>query len=415
MANTFKFGDGKWAVKDGYALAYNDENGNFKPLPFDFTRATSATRVNKEGLIEVVANNKPRIDFLNDSNGALLLEPQRTNLITYSEDFSQWANVLYTSVESNSTSSPDGSVNADKLVAGATNGLQLRIASASLISGNTYTVSTYVKNAGGNYVILYMNDSSSQGIKVDLINETFTVMGGSTNHFIKNYGNGWYQIGFTRTIDTNVNDIIAVPSLDGNTVSFLGDGINGIYIWGAQVEQGSYATSYIPTSGSSVTRVADADMLLTLPTTDIINITSSTVYFNFEALVNDSSNRWIGFEESSTATDNEFEIRLAAGSNLMQIVTRSSGGGQDVTMANILSDITANNKVAIKYNGLNWSFFVNGVNVDTKVAARLFNDNLQKIRFSRYNNTNHFYGRVIDLKVYNTALSDAELIALTTL
>jgi hypothetical protein len=46
MANTFKFGNGQWAVKDGYALAYNDENGNFKPLPFDFTRSTSATRVN---------------------------------------------------------------------------------------------------------------------------------------------------------------------------------------------------------------------------------------------------------------------------------------------------------------------------------------------------------------------------------
>jgi hypothetical protein len=52
MANTFKFGNGKWAVKDGSALAYNDENGNFKPLPFDFTRASSATRVNKDGLIE---------------------------------------------------------------------------------------------------------------------------------------------------------------------------------------------------------------------------------------------------------------------------------------------------------------------------------------------------------------------------
>jgi hypothetical protein len=88
MANTLKFGNGQWATKVGSTLAFNDENGNFKPLPFNFTRSTSGTRVNKDGLIEVVTNNKPRIDFLNDSNGALLLEPQRMNLVQYSEDFS---------------------------------------------------------------------------------------------------------------------------------------------------------------------------------------------------------------------------------------------------------------------------------------------------------------------------------------
>jgi hypothetical protein len=85
MANTLKFGNGQWATKVGSTLAYNDEGGNFKPLPFNFTRSTSGTRVNKDGLIEVVTNNKPRIDFLNDSNGALLLEPNRSNIITYSE------------------------------------------------------------------------------------------------------------------------------------------------------------------------------------------------------------------------------------------------------------------------------------------------------------------------------------------
>lgn len=83
MANTLKFGSGQWATKEGSTLAYNDENGNFKPLPFNFERSTSATRVNKQGLIEVVSNNEPRIDFKDDSNGALLLEPSRSNLVTY--------------------------------------------------------------------------------------------------------------------------------------------------------------------------------------------------------------------------------------------------------------------------------------------------------------------------------------------
>jgi hypothetical protein len=84
MAATLKLGDRKWATKEGSLLAYNDENNNYKPLPFDFTRASSATRVNKQGLIETVASGVPRIDFT-DANGALKLEPQRTNLITQSE------------------------------------------------------------------------------------------------------------------------------------------------------------------------------------------------------------------------------------------------------------------------------------------------------------------------------------------
>lgn len=118
MATTFKFGtDGNWAVKDGYALAYNDENGNFKPLPFDFTRASSATRVNKDGLIETVPSGKPRIDFLDNTSGHLLLEPSRTNDIQRSEQFdnSYWTK-YDTSVSANQIVSPDGNTTADKII-----------------------------------------------------------------------------------------------------------------------------------------------------------------------------------------------------------------------------------------------------------------------------------------------------------
>ena len=82
MANTLKFGNGQWATGNGTALAYNDENSNFKPLPFDFTRASSGTTVNQSGLIETVGSGIPRIDFQGNTKGALLLEPSRTNIIT---------------------------------------------------------------------------------------------------------------------------------------------------------------------------------------------------------------------------------------------------------------------------------------------------------------------------------------------
>ena len=75
MANTLNFGNGKWGVQDGLALAYNDENNNFKPLPFDFTRDSIGTYVDRDGLIKTASNNVPRVDFLDNADGALLLEP----------------------------------------------------------------------------------------------------------------------------------------------------------------------------------------------------------------------------------------------------------------------------------------------------------------------------------------------------
>ena len=76
MANTFKFGNGNWATKEDSVLAYNDENNNFKPLPFDFTRASTATYVDSDGLIKTAGNGEARIDYTDSTDGALLLEPR---------------------------------------------------------------------------------------------------------------------------------------------------------------------------------------------------------------------------------------------------------------------------------------------------------------------------------------------------
>ena len=81
MAKTYKFGNGTWARKKGSTLAYSDTNNAFKPLPFSFERNSIATRVNKEGLIEVVGNDIPRIDYTDSTEGALLLENSATNLL----------------------------------------------------------------------------------------------------------------------------------------------------------------------------------------------------------------------------------------------------------------------------------------------------------------------------------------------
>ena len=148
MANTLNVGNGNWATKEDSLLAYNSENGNFKPLPFDFTRASSATVVNKQGLIETVGSGEPRIDFSNDANGALKLEPQRTNLITYSEAFdnSYWSKSGVSVVGGFASPSADSPLGAFKLVA-TTNDPYIYKTGLN-VTANTQTASIYVKGVG---------------------------------------------------------------------------------------------------------------------------------------------------------------------------------------------------------------------------------------------------------------------------
>jgi hypothetical protein len=393
-----------------------NSNSNFS---FDLTTDSSGTAVYFRAIggfdgaisnisVKEVQGDRPRLSY-DITNGVvedkphLLLEPSATNLVTFSEDLTQWSNLLYTIVTANSTTSPDGSVNADKLVAGTTNGLQLRVAPLSLTSGNTYTFSTFVKNYGGNYVILYMNDSTSQGIKVDLINETFTVMGASTNHFIKKFSNGWYQIGFTRTIDTNVSGLNAVPSLDGNNVSFLGDGVNGVYIWGTQAEQQSYATSHIPTAGTTITRAAETCN----NSKPSVNSTEGVLYAEIQALASDSTDKVITMSDGSTS--NRVQVYFNSSN---QIVGGLISGGSGQAAITYSTDIKLVSKIAFKYKQNDFALWVNGSEVGTDVVGNPATG-LNVIDFDNGAGGANFYGKLKGLAVYNEALSKSQLMQLT--
>ena len=233
MANTFKFGNGNWAVKDGYALAYNDENNNFKPLPFDFTRASSATRVNKQGLVETVPSGKPRIDFTDNTSGHLLLEPSRMNIFTNSEDFTQsnWAKVNSTLL-SNQATSPTGENNASLLTATAATG---GIFEFNEWTTTQRTATFFVKKNTAQFVEILNASASGNRVKYDLDNGTIDTESGSMTGMIVNYGNGWYRLSATHTHTGTGTFGLRFPT-SGESV----------YIWGAQIEAGSYATSYIP-------------------------------------------------------------------------------------------------------------------------------------------------------------------------
>ena len=197
MSQTLKFGNGTWATKKDSILAYSDTNENYKPLPFNYTGAGKGTRVNKEGLIEVVENDRPRIDYTDSEDGVFLLEKAATNLVTYSEDFSNsvW-DLLDASIENNSTLlTPQGINGVQELKENSDNDDHL-IKSDSTFTKPTSTLSVFAKYKDNDRNIklsLGTNKYASFNLKDGYIFDVET----ATIAKIEKYSNGWYRCSIT--------------------------------------------------------------------------------------------------------------------------------------------------------------------------------------------------------------------------
>ena len=385
MANTFKFGNGNWAVKDGSALAYNDENNNFKPLPFDFTRASSATMLNRQGLIETVGSGKPRIDFTDNTDGHLLLEPSRTNIITHSEDFNQWTKLGTTfTITSNNQISPSGELNASTV--NVTNNDNILYKSVSGLGSSTsnWNFTIYAKGSGTFDMNIRLNTSTTT-------TETKTLT------------SSWQRFNVSVTGTPTINSV----------ESYIQFNTSGTYyIWGAQTEAGSYATSYIPTEGSSATRVAE--VANGAGNSTVFNDSEGVLYAELEAFVdNDVSNRYISI--ANFANSNHINIQYRTSGDNFRIYQNGVGSSNLVFIENL--DVTDNLKIAVKYgaSSSDYAVYINGVKKTLNagfVATAM--SGLSELKLLYGGGGNNFYGKVKDLKVYNTALTDTELQNLTS-
>jgi len=243
-----------WKVSKLYTILQNDGTTDF-----DFVRATGATRVNESGLIESVGNNIPRIDWLN-GKPQILIEEQRTNLLPRSEEFELWAGG--SRITSNVAAAPDGNSTADRY-SEASSGFVSQTASIQI--NLKYTLSVFAK-AEGNGKFLAINilrdtASNTQRVWFDIENGTVgTAQNGAIGKII-DFGNGWYRCIVTGQNDgtsTSTSNRVFVVNADGlinPTVPVTA------LLWGAQMEQGENATSYIPTTTATVTRNADVATL----------------------------------------------------------------------------------------------------------------------------------------------------------
>jgi hypothetical protein len=229
-----------------------------------FTRASSATYVDSQGVIQTASTDVPRFDHnpVTGESLGLLVEEQRQNLFTYSDQFDNaaWAKTVST-VTANATTAPDGNTTADLLITdnGSNNGLvQQTISKAA--SPVTYTFSCYGKAENLSSLRLILRDPANSANRADLILNLITgatsgsFVGGTYSSLTSSAApltNGWWRFSITATTGSEVSTVGQIIS------NGAGDGTSGIYLWGAQLEVGSFPTSYIPTTTAAATRAAD--------------------------------------------------------------------------------------------------------------------------------------------------------------
>ena len=373
----------------------------------DFTvvRATEATRVNEEGLIETMGANVPRLDYSGGGCPVLLTEGQSTNKIINSENLlnGSWGKTNAV-VESNSTISPDGILNADKLTFNISSSFG-RIISSTLSSVNS--ISFFVKYIDLEYILIFVGGSSN-GVYVNIKEgyATSTILGAGLDVTFKKYTNDWLRIEAKGGNNATSLEIYAANSTPNYTPITL----NGsFYLWGVQAEALSYPTSYIKTEGSAVTR--NGDQVTGAGDAATFN-DSEGVLMAEVSFVNDTSFK--GISISSGVNGNAIRIYSSLADN--QLVFRVTVNSVDqVLKLYTLSDTSLYNKISLKYKENDFSVFINGFKLLTDNSGSTFSNGvLNQLNFNRSDGNDPFYGNTSQIQYFNTALTDSELETLTS-
>jgi hypothetical protein len=351
--------------------------------------------------------NIPRLDYSLGSCPNILLEPQRTNLALRSEEFDNayWVKTA-ASVTANLTTSPSGIQNADKFIENV--GISSKYLSTPSFSAGTYTASIYVKPSNKTFFWMSL-DSSVTACFFNLTTGTIAATGIGNTATITNVGNGWYRCSITLTNAVTRSLLIGTSDSSLNYTS-NGNGVDGVFLWGAQLEAGAYATSYIPTSSASVTRNADVISRGNIFTNGLITASGGTWFVdlrgNSSVAAATTTELCLGIGATSTGYGGAGSLSLwnfSTSATRIQILKQVGG-----VFTNLYTTTTDTSKIAIKWNGTTADVFVNGVKV---IAATSFTPTAMEFFFGsgarRFTNIN-------SMALFPTPLTDTQCIALTT-
>ncbi len=383
-----------------------------------YIQVTSGTTVTIDNVsVKEVLGDRARLNYeieggLVNTKPSLLLEPQSTNLITYSEDFSAYT-TNNSSVSSNIVSSPDGSLSASKLIENTSTAEHTIQKSVSVTSGNAYSISVFVKKeeiSSVQFGFTGSNFASPTRSIFDIENGTITTNVSNTAS-IENYGNGWYRLKVTNTANSTGTGMLILQSIKSGQANYAGDGVSGFYMWGLQWEQQSYSTSYIPTNGSTQTRAAET--CNGAGTSSIFESTEGILYCEIQAFNLDGGLRYISIGGSTDT--NRLVIRFLNTTGNISAFSYPNGA-----ITSIMEDTSTNplvfNKVAMKWKVNDFALWVNGNEVATDTSGATFASGvLDRLQFSNPQGTSVFYGKCKDIRVYNTKeMTDSEVDILLT-
>jgi len=323
--------------------------------------------------VQEVQLNTPRIDFSDSADGALLLEPQSTNLIPYSEDFSQssW-NKNDMSIESGYLA-PDGTNSAYKITKTGSNAHLVD----TITGGNIGAKSIYAKTTSGTGTIILFNNVSTY----------FTIT------------EDWQRF----EIEQDGLDFFYAADFRDNST------LTEIIIWGAQSEALSYATSYIPTQGATSTRIAET--CTNSGSAQDFNDSEGVLMAEISAFENtDTSNRFISILNGTNA-NNGFFLFYGGATNRIRFQYNTSTENFNFITTDFNSE--NNNKIAFKYKSNDISIWFNGIEVKTDTTISSTPVGLDNLSFNR-SGSELFYGNTKNIQVFTTALSDEELEYITS-
>lgn len=382
----------------------------------EYIPTTSVIRTKFAGITQDggSASNIPRIDYTTGSP-AILVEPQSTNLLLISEEFNDvnWTKSEL-SISSNVTTSPNGTMNADKIIATNVLGSHFFRRATGLTLGTECTYSIYAKAAENKLIRVGTNAGAGVGATFDLLTGAITNMT-ATSAFAQNIGNGWYRC----IVTGGAGSVLDVFLLSNSGLqSYIGNETDGIFIWGAQLEAGSNATSYIPTTTSTVTR--NADVISKSGISNLIGQTEGTIFCEFISNDGKNINTTIFSVNNLTATE---IIRLGYNSypappsgGYLNLAIRSGNIIVVDINAGILIPIKGQNyKVCVTYSQTAQKIFVNGTLVATRTGSytqpgEMNSTQLGSLASSFISNTSFNSALII-----KNALTDQEAIQLTTL
>ena len=346
--------------------------------------------------ITEVLGDKPRIDYTDSlTSPSFLLEPQSTNLIPYSEDFSQSSWVKQSSgagsppvVTSNYSISPSGTLSADRVVfninGGTTSSDFSQLAESVTSNIGDLTNSIFIKsNTASNYNMSFVNPIGGTPTSIVVTSE-------------------WQRFNITSTLTTTTS-ILKLRLRGNEATSDFAD----VSVWGAQLEQQSYPTSYIPTAGSTATRAQETCNGAGNAST--FNSTEGVLYAEIAALANDGTNRRISISNGSTS--DRVILGYTASSNQLIVLVSSNSVSGVASLVNI-DNSSQFNKIALKYKLNDFALWINGIKVltDNSLNSPI---GLNDLSFEGADNLNPFYGKTKGIYVFNEALTDDELQQLT--